>query len=91
MCLRRIGIAFKNFCFNSLLLLPIIFIFQAFHDFCLNHELIEVMKLRYGGGQTGMGKATPLEWNSETWRNLPKLRILSLEANLIGIFHYQVI
>jgi len=44
------------------------------------------MKLRYGGGQTGMGKATPLEWNSETWRNLPKLRILSLEANLIGIF-----
>ncbi len=56
---------------------------KNFQNFCENHPLLEVLKLGIGidwnwenPNRTGL--------NSDSWRNISKLRILSLEAALIG-------
>lgn len=56
-----------------------LFYVQHFQDFCRYCPLIEVLGL-----DGAFYKASPLHWNDESWKHLPKLRILSVAASLIG-------
>jgi len=53
-----------------------------FLNFCENHPLLEVLKLStWAGYGFGIKRAA---WNKDSWKNLSRLKILSLGAELIG-------
>jgi len=58
---------------------------KNFQNFCENHPLLEVLKLgywRFGWTNDYQNRAA---LNQDSWRNLSRLRILSLDSTLIGI------
>ena len=58
---------------------------KNFQNFCRFCPLIEVLKL-----DTHDERASPLVWNNESWKNLSRLRVLSMQATLIGIYSNNI-
>jgi len=58
-----------------------------FLNFCENHPLLEVLKLStWAGYGAGIKQSA---WNNDSWKNLSRLKILSLGAELIGIKKFK--
>jgi len=63
-----------------------------FQNFCEYHPLLEVLKLRYWSEGWKKDIQNPSALNQDSWRNLSRLRILSLDSALFGIVngdHYN--
>jgi len=56
-----------------------------FQNFCENHPLLEVLKINYWALTLIWDKSKSLKvWNTDSWKNLSRLKILSLKATLSG-------
>ena len=55
---------------------------ETFKNFCQNHPLLEVLKLGIWFGFSSQEDSRI--WNADSWKNLARLRILSLQSSLIS-------
>jgi len=69
-----------------------------FQNFCENHPFLEVLKLDTWTGPNIIGndRKTQTTWNTNSWENLSRLRILSFRPALIGnllflLFHLGLV